>query len=147
MVGGDLKAREVNHNHRTVDTTTLKYLSFANTFLIQMADQTPVFLLKTRSSPVDSYEKLFSVSLDGQSQQPFQPIFVPVMDHCLCEDGMATLSRLLKHGKVSSKLDAVFGGLVFTSQRATEAFASVAQHLEGGTFTLMVSLHNLLAIC
>lgn len=88
-------------------------------------DSVPVLLLKTKSSPGDGYEEIFSQpTQDGLS---FEPSFVPVLEHRFEEDGMAELRSILKHQKVGAHSGAAYGGLIFTSQRAVEAFTKLVQ--------------------
>lgn len=84
----------------------------------------PVLLLKTQSTPNDSYcEKLTAARLPNGRR--LTPVFVPVMLHKFDDDGIDMLRSLLRHQKISGRPDASFGGMIFTSQRAVEAFAHV----------------------
>ncbi|KAI1264555.1 uroporphyrinogen-III synthase [Xylariaceae sp. FL1019] len=83
---------------------------------------TPVLLLKTKSSPTDAYEDLFSTPRKGSD---FQPLFVPVLQHRFEEDGMNQVRAVLQTKRINQSLGADFGGLIFTSQRAVEAFAEL----------------------
>ncbi|KAK2034379.1 uroporphyrinogen-III synthase HemD [Colletotrichum zoysiae] len=85
-------------------------------------DKVPVLLLKTRSLPGDTYEELFSRKDDGWD---FEPTFVPVLHHSFQEQGMATVRDILHRRCVNATANASYGGLVFTSQRAVEAFSSL----------------------
>ncbi|OHW99340.1 uroporphyrinogen-III synthase [Colletotrichum incanum] len=82
----------------------------------------PVLLLKTKSTPGDSYEDVFSRKDDGRA---FEPAFVPVLHHSFQEPGMATVRDVLYRRGVNTSIDASYGGLIFTSQRAVEAFSSL----------------------
>lgn len=84
----------------------------------------PVFLLKTRSVPQDGYHEFFtSAEVKGEK---YAPVFVPVLEHNLFEDGMTTFRNALREKKVNrSGEDGTYGGAIFTSQRAVEAFAKV----------------------
>ncbi|KAK2003077.1 uroporphyrinogen-III synthase HemD [Colletotrichum falcatum] len=82
----------------------------------------PVLLLKTRSLPGDAYEDLFSRKDNGRD---FEPTFVPVLHHSFQEQGMATVRDVLHRRGVNTGTDSTYGGLVFTSQRAVEAFSSL----------------------
>ncbi|KAK1580259.1 uroporphyrinogen-III synthase HemD [Colletotrichum navitas] len=82
----------------------------------------PVLLLKTRSLPSDSYEDLFSRK---DNSWDFEPTFVPVLQHSFQEQGMATVRNILHRRGINTNPDATYGGLVFTSQRAVEAFSSL----------------------
>ncbi|PSR85476.1 tetrapyrrole biosynthesis, uroporphyrinogen III synthase [Coniella lustricola] len=93
------------------------------------ADRTiPVLLLKTKSSPGDSYEDIFSQPHNGLR---FEPTFVPVLEHRFQKDGLSKVGALLQSRKISRQLDAVFGGFIFTSQRAVEAFTQIVQDGQG----------------
>ncbi|KAJ2983983.1 hypothetical protein NQ176_g302 [Zarea fungicola] len=82
----------------------------------------PVLLLKTRSTPGDSYhDKLTAAQLPNG--RCLSPEFVPVMRHKFHDKGLSLLRNLLPKRMVSRSPDAAFGGLIFTSQRAVEAFA------------------------
>lgn len=84
----------------------------------------PVLLLKTQSTPGDSYhDKLTAARLPNGRR--LTPIFVPVMLHKFDDDGLDALRSLLRDQKISNRPDAAFGGLIFTSQRAVEAFTHV----------------------
>lgn len=84
-----------------------------------------LFLLKTRSTPHDVYEEYFSSDgrLNGWSAAP---VFVPVLEHKLLDDGMDHVRQLLKEKKTAaSGEEGTYGGVIFTSQRAVEAFAKL----------------------
>lgn len=88
----------------------------------------PVLLLKTKSAPADHYEELFSAPRDGFA---FEPEFIPVLEHQLLDDGMNSFKELLQERKISNREDAAYGGLIFTSQRAVEAFAKLVEDGKG----------------
>lgn len=82
-------------------------------------------LLKTRSTPHDVYEDYFSTPgrLNGSTAAP---IFVPVLEHTLLDDGLNHVRQLLKEKKINaSGEEGTYGGAIFTSQRAVEAFAKL----------------------
>lgn len=83
----------------------------------------PILLLKTKSSPADAYEDIFSQQHDELS---FEPAFVPVLEHRFDKDGMKKVNLALESGQIGSDKDN-FGGMIFTSQRAVEAFTKVVQ--------------------
>ncbi|KAI5466506.1 tetrapyrrole biosynthesis, uroporphyrinogen III synthase [Mariannaea sp. PMI_226] len=85
----------------------------------------PVFLLKTKSSPGDSYEDLFSGS--NKHGASFAPVFVPVLQHNFIETGMSQVRALLKDSRIGNHEDHDYGGLIFTSQRAVEAFVKLVE--------------------
>lgn len=79
----------------------------------------PVFLLKTKSIPNDGYQEQFSASKD----QGFDPIFVPVLEHKFFEEELAIVKELLQKKLVIRETTSKYGGMIFTSQRAVEAFS------------------------
>lgn len=83
----------------------------------------PVFLLKTKSATADSYEELFSEPRDGRPL--FEPAFVPVLKHDFIDDGLEFARGVLRQRKIGTHENASYGGLIFTSQRAVEAFANL----------------------
>ncbi|KAK0373527.1 uroporphyrinogen-III synthase [Colletotrichum limetticola] len=87
-----------------------------------LAVKVPVLLLKTKSTPGDSYEDLLSGETDGCA---FEPAFVPVLHHTFQKQGMTTVRHVLQQREINAGNDASYGGLIFTSQRAVEAFASL----------------------
>ncbi|ROV89316.1 hypothetical protein VMCG_09653 [Cytospora schulzeri] len=94
-------------------------------------DRVPVLLLKTKSTPGDGYEEIFSQpTQDGLS---FEPSFVPVLEHRFEEDGMAKVRSILKSQKIGKHTGAAYGGMIFTSQRAVEAFTKIVQDGPGDT--------------
>jgi uroporphyrinogen-III synthase len=88
----------------------------------------PVLLLKTKSSPRDAYNDLFSTPQYGFH---FEPIFVPVLQHRFEEDGLKSVKELLRGKRINNGEDSAYGGLIFTSQRAVEAFAKVVDQGQG----------------
>ncbi|KAI2634482.1 uroporphyrinogen-III synthase [Xylaria nigripes] len=88
----------------------------------------PLLLLKTKSSPTDAYEELFTIPHDGFR---FEPTFVPVLQHRFEPDGMASLKKLLQNKRINSSVNSDYGGLIFTSQRAVEAFAELVDQGQG----------------
>lgn len=90
----------------------------------------PVFLLKTKSIPNDGYQEQFSVTKDGIS---FAPTFVPVLEHQFKEVGLAVVREALQkeHFSKTSPHGWKWGGLIFTSQRAVEAFAKLVEEGKG----------------
>jgi uroporphyrinogen-III synthase len=93
----------------------------------------PVLLLKTKSTPADSYEKYFS-------NDPFTPTFVPVLDHRPNVQNLDFLRSLLLGGKLGRHHNAEYGGMIFTSQRAVEGFAKVVDEVEANNRSNMYSL-------
>ncbi|KAI1863466.1 hypothetical protein JX265_008861 [Neoarthrinium moseri] len=91
----------------------------------------PVLLLKTKSSPSDTYEELFSTAAPPDGGPGFEPIFVPVLQHQFDEAGLGSFRALLRERRISNREDAAYGGLIFTSQRAVEAFAKLVEEGSG----------------
>ena len=90
---------------------------------------TPIFLLKTKSNPNDGYEERFSSPRRDSLQ--FEPIFVPVLEHTFLDEGLGLVKELLQEGSIGKSPDSSYGGLIFTSQRAVEAFAKVMEEGKG----------------
>ena len=89
----------------------------------------PILFLKTKSTPTDAYEDLFN-------QQPvdrchFEPQFVPVLRHSFKDGGVAKVDAALRGREISNKVGAAYGGMIFTSQRAVEAFAAIVEKGKG----------------
>jgi hypothetical protein len=84
----------------------------------------PVILLKTRSTPHDAYLEYFSSS--KSTDLPFQPIFVPVLEHRKHVQNLQEVKEMLRSGQLSEK----YGGMIFTSQRAVEGWADVVSEIE-----------------
>ncbi|CAH0036923.1 unnamed protein product [Clonostachys solani] len=96
----------------------------------------PMLLLKTKSTPIDTYEELFSStpvpsSGSDETRTSFSPQFVPVLQHRLEEPGVNALRDHLQHQSISPREDGTYGGLIFTSQRAVEAFAKTVDEGKG----------------
>ncbi|KAI2627527.1 tetrapyrrole biosynthesis, uroporphyrinogen III synthase [Hypoxylon sp. NC1633] len=91
-------------------------------------EKVPVLLLKTRSTPTDAYEDLFSTPRDGFD---FEPIFVPVLQHQFEDDGMQQIEKLLLEKQINKGPECAYGGVIFTSQRAVEAFSKLIQDGKG----------------
>lgn len=94
----------------------------------EVEDKVPILLLKTKSTPGDGYEDIFSRPQHGLS---FDPSFVPVLEHRFEESGMAEVESILRSKMVGRQLGASYGGLIFTSQRAVEAFTKIVQDGQG----------------
>lgn len=84
----------------------------------------PILLLKTKSTPGDSYEDIFSQPQGGIS---FVPSFVPVLEHQFDDDGVTRVRSILQSQMIGKDFGAAYGGLVFTSQRAVETFTKIVQ--------------------
>ncbi|KAF1979942.1 tetrapyrrole biosynthesis, uroporphyrinogen III synthase [Bimuria novae-zelandiae CBS 107.79] len=88
------------------------------------SNKIPVLLLKTKSAPTDAYEECFNALDDGK----YEPIFVPVLEHRFKQ---AALDQVYQH-----IIDRAFigdrpkyGAIIFTSQRAVEAFARIVEEI------------------
>jgi uroporphyrinogen-III synthase len=99
---------------------------------------TPILLLKTRSTPNDGYEDQFSGEKGGIL---FEPTFVPVLEHKFLDEGLNIVGGLLRKKQLGKEVGSRYGGLIFTSQRAVEAFAQLVDEGKGAKFrpTLDVS--------
>ncbi|KAK4991967.1 uroporphyrinogen-III synthase [Elasticomyces elasticus] len=88
------------------------------------AKKVPILLLKTKSSPTDSYEEYFSTT----DFSVYQPSFVPVLEHRFREETLSWLHSTVENGGFARDLPdpgTKYGGLILTSQRAVEAFTAV----------------------
>ncbi|KAK6335351.1 hypothetical protein TWF696_002131 [Orbilia brochopaga] len=87
--------------------------------------KTPVLLLKTKSSPTDPYDVLFS------STGTYEPIFIPVLQHRFNNAHVVKnfiLDRAV--GAADDISQGRFGGLIITSQRTVEALGAVLEELK-----------------
>jgi len=103
---------------------------------VGVASKIPVLLLKTKSTPHDGYEEYFAAS------EQFSPQFVPVLEHSYNAKNLQKLKTLLTNSKyenddknygVLQDSDTRYGGIIFTSQRAVEAFTQVVQEVGSST--------------
>lgn len=95
-------------------------------------EATLVLLLKTKSTPGDAYEELLSATPSNASNgRRFAPRFVPVLLHRFEDEGTGRLNALFQRRQIGNGEDCAFGGLIFTSQRAVEAFAKVVDEGRG----------------
>ena len=92
-------------------------------------DRIPVLLLKTRSTPVDTYDEYFS-------NEPFAPTFIPVLEHRPNTENLEFVRSLLLDGKLGREHNAKYGGIIFTSQRAVEGFAKAVDQAEADSSRL-----------
>lgn len=95
-----------------------------------VSGQIPILLLKTRSTPHDGYEEYFRAPQAGRS---FDPIFVPVLEHKFLDENLEVVRGLLKNKEIRSDGESKYGGMIFTSQRAVEAFAKIVAEDSSGT--------------
>lgn len=89
----------------------------------------PVLLLKTKSTPNDGYEEFFSAV--KANAYNFKPIFVPVLEHKFLEEGLDIVKNALQEKKIGKAHTSKYGGMIFTSQRAVEAFAKLVDEGKG----------------
>jgi uroporphyrinogen-III synthase len=81
----------------------------------------PIHLLKTKSTPTDRYEEYFNSIGDGT----YSPGFIPVLEHQFIDSALGQIRSLLSSGGLLSGSQRQYGGVIFTSQRAAEAFTDV----------------------
>lgn len=101
-------------------------------------DQVPVYLLKTESAPSDSYEEY----LNNLDHGRYKPIFVPVLEHLFRDDTLRKLKLSAERYAFAGGSEATarqnatnnpakrYGGIIFTSQRAVDAFGTVVAKLD-----------------
>jgi uroporphyrinogen-III synthase len=92
----------------------------------QSQGRTPILLLKTKSAPTDTYEELFS-TLDN-----YVPIFIPVLEHRFKRAALHEVkTHITSRGFVPRAQHGLgtYGALIFTSQRAVEAFSEIVDAL------------------
>ncbi|KAJ5379888.1 uncharacterized protein N7496_002316 [Penicillium cataractarum] len=100
-----------------------------------MPSHTPILLLKTKSTPHDGYDDFFSTN-------GYTPSFIPVLEHRFHTENLASVRELFASGafntdpatptaihtaKQPNGSDKKYGGMIFTSQRAVEAFAEMIE--------------------
>ncbi|CAO2654408.1 Nn.00g111410.m01.CDS01 [Neocucurbitaria sp. VM-36] len=88
----------------------------------------PVLLLKTKSVPKDTYEELFLTSDD----HAYAPVFVPVLEHQFKRDVLKEVQHnIISRGFVPKSQNGLagYGALIFTSQRAVEAFTEIVEKI------------------
>lgn len=108
-----------------------------------MSPPTPILLLKTKSTPHDGYEEYFSTN-------GYTPQFIPVLEHRFHTKNLATVRQLFASGAFNTYTTPItnndndndndaqevngsnarskkYGGMIFTSQRAVEAFAKMIE--------------------
>lgn len=91
-----------------------------------MSPKPPILLLKTKSSPHDGYDDFFS--------QDYTPTFIPVLEHRFHSENLTHVRSLFASGAFNNtpKTLKKYGGMIFTSQRAVEAFTKKIEE-EGRT--------------
>jgi uroporphyrinogen-III synthase len=103
-------------------------------------EATPILLLKTKSTPKDGYEDQFSAK---QDEIYFDPTFVPVLEHKFLDEGLNIVRDLLRQKQIGKENGASYGGLVFTSQRAVEAFARLVEEGKGARLRPALDLNSI----
>ncbi|KAF2206390.1 hypothetical protein CERZMDRAFT_53238 [Cercospora zeae-maydis SCOH1-5] len=108
-------------------------------------NQIPIYLLKTPSSPSDSYSEHFSQlsSQDDKNEKTtYHPLFVPVLEHIFRDDALRNIKRSAERFAFAGGSPATarqtathnpakrYSGLIFTSQRAVDAFGTVIAKLD-----------------
>ncbi len=101
---------------------------------------TPILLLKTKSIPNDGYEDRFSSKENGIC---YEPAFVPVLEHIYLEEGLDIVRDLLRKKQIGKVAGSKYGGLIFTSQRAVEAFARLVEEGKGARLLPAIDLNNI----
>ncbi|KAJ6016061.1 Tetrapyrrole biosynthesis uroporphyrinogen III synthase [Penicillium herquei] len=96
-----------------------------------MTPKVPILLLKTRSSPNDSYDDFFNA-------KNYIPSFIPVLEHRFNKTNLSQVRNLFVSGAFTPNSNANttentnedtqrYGGMIFTSQRAVEGFANMIE--------------------
>jgi uroporphyrinogen-III synthase len=92
-------------------------------------DRIPVLLLKTKSGLSDGYEEHFQ----SFKERGYVPDFIPVLEHRFREDALEEIRELIIQKAFAASSGASnssrYGGIIFTSQRAVEAFTKVIAEL------------------
>ncbi|RKF54275.1 Uroporphyrinogen-III synthase [Erysiphe neolycopersici] len=96
-----------------------------------MSDEISIIFLKSKNITDDRFQKQFSVIKNGIK---FDTCFVPVIEHKFKEAEINFLRKILHRRRIGKEIGSKYGGLIFTSQRAVEAFASlVLEGIENGS--------------
>lgn len=90
----------------------------------EMDSKIPILLLKTKSTPRDRYEEYFE-ELGGGC---YRPVFIPVLQHTMLQSSLETMSVYIMQ-KAFAGPSRKYGGVIFTSQRAVEAFAHIVSQM------------------
>ncbi len=91
-------------------------------------EKIPILLLKTKSAPKDTYEEYLS-SLDNHH---YAPLFVPVLEHRFDQQVLNQLRKQILNNSFASDRNGNrtnYGAIIFTSQRAVEAFTQVVEEI------------------
>lgn len=105
-----------------------------------MGSKIPILFLKTKSTPTDAYEDLFSQQHIHDSR--LEPQFVPVLRHTFKDNGMSEVRSVLRDRLVNEQPNAKYGGIIFTSQRAVEAFTVLVEEAQGCSYISTASLEQ-----
>lgn len=112
---------------------SLAYRSQSSCLRLDMADDrrvtgqaktVPLLLLKTKSAPTDAYEDFFTTLERGR----YEPIFVPVLEHKFKQEALDQIRQHLVARRFAG-VRPTYGAIIFTSQRAVEAFARIVEEL------------------
>ncbi|EPQ63642.1 Bgt-4392 [Blumeria graminis f. sp. tritici] len=79
----------------------------------------PVILLKDKCEDDDPYVKHFA---ESTGIPKLDPIFVPVLEHQFVETEVEKFRKILHEKEIGKQKSSKYGGLIFTSKRAVEAF-------------------------
>lgn len=119
----------------------------------------PIFLLKTAATPRDLYDEYFrnefrvSTHDNNSYGYGFDPVFVPVLSHRMHAENLARVESFFTsqnhqngggddEGGGGSFIgeNRTYGGMIFTSQRAVEAFRHILEQGNiPGTFSNPIS--------
>lgn len=116
------------NTHSTEACMSLAFPSSTLSPIMAQQQKALVLLLKTKSVPGDAYEELFTSPPDGAA---YDVSFVPVLKHQFEEAGLAKVRDALETGSINGNGGSAYGGLIFTSQRAVEAFAKLVEERRG----------------
>ncbi|RKF80946.1 Uroporphyrinogen-III synthase [Golovinomyces cichoracearum] len=95
-----------------------------------MSELIPIIFLRSKDA-ADEYQTQFSKIEDDIK---YDSIFVPVVEHKFNESEFDCLRKILHEKKIGKEIESEYGGLIFTSQRAVEAFALlILEGIENGS--------------
>ncbi|KAF2005913.1 tetrapyrrole biosynthesis, uroporphyrinogen III synthase [Amniculicola lignicola CBS 123094] len=89
----------------------------------------PLLLLKTKSAPADGYEEFFNTFEHGR----YRPAFVPVLEHRFKQDALEHVRHCITGGGFVPGPESTlarYGAMIFTSQRAVEAFSEIIESIK-----------------
>ena len=104
------------------------------------AGKTPLLLLKTKSAPTDAYEEFFTALDHGK----YDPVFVPVLEHKFKPDALDQIRQHILNRSFCGDRPR-YGAMIFTSQRAVEAYARIVEDIrleQPGLFETCVPKHT-----